>query len=442
MQIQTYLDKLAVLVGDHEPLHLALRLTADRTGVARPVPAAFCIVLDRSGSMAGEPLDRAKQATTLALRNLRPEDRFALVLFDSAAQTMVPLQLPKNRGLLLGEIGRIRPGGSTNLTGGWLLGRDALREAPPGHQRRLLLLSDGHLNAGITDPAQVRQLVVTGLEQDGIRTSALGFGGDYNEDLMAELARATNGEFYDAASPEKFPAIFAAELDGLQQLAVQNVRVRIRQLTFAQVIWPLGEYPEVKRPDGWMELAVGDLVSEEVRVVCFRVEPLRLPLVNGVPAFRDDGEEVAEVEVLYDEVTATGLASRRFMQKVRICPTQDPGEVRMDFEVVQWVAVQRAGQVTAEVGRLMDAGQRDAALDLLFKTLDEPCNKGVGPGVEDAFRVLNDLAQRIQNDDWDAKERKASKYRSSSYRKMSSKPGWFAEEPPPHFKEPPTPPQA
>lgn len=222
---------------------------------------------------------------------------------------------------------------------------------------------------------------------------------------------------------------------------MQNVRVRLRRLTFADLIRPLGEYPEVKRPDGWTEYAVGDLVSEEVRVVCFRVEPLRMPLVNGGPAFPDDGEEVAEVEELYDEVTADGLASRRFTQKVRICPTQDPGAVRMDFECVQWVAVQRAGQVAAEVSRLMDAGQQEAALKLLFNTLSEQANQGGGPGIEDAFRMLNRLAWQIQNHEWDAKERKTSKYRSFSYRKMSSKPGWFAAEPAPHFKEPPTPPK-
>ena len=92
------------------------------------------------------------------------------------------------------RIAEINDGGSTNLSAGWLLGRDELRKAPAGVARRLLLLSDGHLNAGIIEPLAINHLVASGLEQDTIRTACLGFGDGYNEDLMAEMARVTNGK--------------------------------------------------------------------------------------------------------------------------------------------------------------------------------------------------------------------------------------------------------
>ena len=112
----------------------------------------------------------------------------------------------------------------------------------------------------------MRQVVVAGMEQDGVRTSCLGFGDQYNEDLMAELARSTNGQFYDADSPETLPAIFASELEGLQKLAVQNLRLRIQTLDFCEKYSLLGEYPALALPDGRMEFAIGDLVSEEERM--------------------------------------------------------------------------------------------------------------------------------------------------------------------------------
>lgn len=126
--------------------------------------------------MAGLPLAHAKEAAKVAVRNLRPDDRFGLVIFADEARTVIPLQSAANKQPFYDIIDRVTEGGSTNLTGGWMLGRDELRKAEVGTIRRLLLLSDGLLNRGIVEPAAVRQVVVAGLEQDAVRTSCLGFG--------------------------------------------------------------------------------------------------------------------------------------------------------------------------------------------------------------------------------------------------------------------------
>src|SRR6185295_14828734 len=103
-------------------------------------------------------------------------------------------------------------------------------------------------------------------------------------------ARATNGQFYDADSPETLPAIFASELEGLQKLVIQNLRLRIQALDFCEKYSLLGQYPALSLPDGRIEFAIGDLVSEEERIVCFGVQALALPLINGQPAFDLKGE--------------------------------------------------------------------------------------------------------------------------------------------------------
>jgi len=84
-----------------------------------------------------------------------------------------------------------------------MLGRDEIKKSPPDASRRLLLLSDGLLNRGIIDPQAVHQVVKEGLEQDQVRTSCLGFGSKYNEDLMTTMAQASSGQFYDAEAPER-----------------------------------------------------------------------------------------------------------------------------------------------------------------------------------------------------------------------------------------------
>ena len=183
MKTEFLLDYSTILANQARPVHLAIRFQAEGALNPRPRPAAFCVVLDRSGSMEGPPLDHAKQAA----------------------------------------------------------------------------------NHGIVEPPAVRQVVVGGLEQDAVRTSCLGFGDNYNEDLMAELARATNGQFYDADSPETFPAIFASELDGRQRHAVQNLRVRVQALDLCGAYTLLGEYPALALPDGRMEFAIGDPAGADMQ---------------------------------------------------------------------------------------------------------------------------------------------------------------------------------
>jgi Ca-activated chloride channel family protein len=441
VKTEFHLDYPTILANQARPVHFAIRFVAGQVSQPRPQPAAFCAVVDRSGSMAGVPLAHAKEAAKVAVKNLRPGDRFGLVVFDDEARTVIPLQPAANKQAFYEAIDHITDGGSTNLTGGWMLGRDELRKAEAGTLRRLLLLSDGQLNHGIVDPPLVRQVVVAGLEQDGVRTSCLGFGDAYNEDLMAELARATNGQFYDADSPETLPAIFAAELDGLQKLAVQNLRVRLQPLQFCERYAPLGEYPALKLPDGRMEFAIGDLVSEEERVVCFAVQALALPLIAGKPAFDLQGELLLDVEVLWDELLEQGVVSRTLTQQVRIQATQDPAQVVVNSVVAPWITLQKAGVVAAEVNRRMDQGQVHEALAALAKTIQEL--EPYGERAAEAIHVLREMQHKIANDEWNVRERKLSRYRSSNYRKMSSKELWSPQSAPaPSFKQPPKDPNA
>jgi Ca-activated chloride channel family protein len=442
MKITAHLDYKTILANQSRPVHFAIRFEAPRFGQARLRPAAFCVVLDRSGSMGGAPLAKAKQAAVLAARNLRPEDHFSLVVFDDQAQVRIPFQPAAQKETFLRVIEGIEAGGSTNLTGGWMLGRDELKNAAAGTSRRLLLLSDGLLNCGIVEPAAVRQTVAAGLESQNIRTSCLGFGANYNEDLMTALAQATGGQFYDADAPEKFPAIFESELDGLQKIMVQNLRVRLRRLDFCESLEPLGNYPEIQRPEGWIEYGVGDLVSEETRVACFALKVLPLPWVEGRPVVSLEGEQLLEVEIIYDEIGETEIASHTFRQVVRIQATQNPDEVRQQSEVVPWVAMQRAGKVIDDVTRLMDAGNGVAAVAGLRAAIDSL--KGYGPKapVGEAVQQLEAMLKRIEGGEWSLRERKLSKYRSHSYRRMSSSEHWSGSEPPPGFKQPPPSPPA
>ena len=435
MEIKPLLDYETILANTHQPIHFALQLGANEIDSKREQPLDFCVVLDRSASMGGEPLNQAKAAAILAVRNLRKHDRFALIIFNQEAHTLFPLQKVTDKAELTRQIQSIRAGGGTNLTGGWMLGRDALKQGSSSTTRRLLLLSDGQLNQGITDTDQVLGIIFSGLKNDQIRTSSLGFGEHYDEDLLSELANRTNGQFYDANSADKLPPIFEAELDGLQRISAQNIRVRLKPLDFCDNLQPLGTQPSVTLPDGRMEYSLGDLVSGEEQVVCWSMDGLPMPCVDGQPVTSLEGEGLLDVEVVYDEIREEGIGSETFHQIIRIKATQDPAEVTPNGQVVSWTSIQRSGKTISEATKLMDKYDVEGALNLLNTSIERLQALENVDDLKDAINPLALLRDNIRDGRYDAGTRKRAYFKSRNALYMKSKSLWTLDDPMPNYIE-------
>src|SRR5215469_2190175 len=350
MKIDLTLDYQTILRNEARPVHVVGKLTAARLDAgSRPRSVAFAVVLDRSGSMTGEALELAKQACVGIIRNLRPDDLFSVVVFDDTAQVVIPLQKPVDRRGMAESIARISPGGSTNLMAGWLLGRDELLKAGQDCDKKILLLTDGQLNQGIIEPESVEALTRSGFSKDAVRTSCLGFGDDYNEVVLATMSAVGNGELHDAVSPETFPIILAAELDGLQKITAQNVRLRVEPKLFCHSWMQFSDYPEIKLPDGRIEIAIGDLVSEEDRYLLLLTEVLPLPLLpdGSLPASLE-GEELLGLEFVWTEIGSTEIKGCTSTHLVRIRGTQTDDDVVLNQEVIAVIANQIAAKATRE----------------------------------------------------------------------------------------------
>ena len=430
MQIEPHLEYDAILTQPTEPTHLALRLTAPTLGGTRAQPIALSVVLDRSASMSGAPLEQAKDAVRMLVRNLRRNDRFALTVFDSEAHTVLPLRPIEDRDALLQVIDQIDVGGCTNLSAGWMLGRDELKQAPAGLTRRLLLLTDGVMNAGLTDPDQVNRAVALGLESHAIRTSTLGFGDGYEEDLLSRLAATSGGAFYDAQSPERLPAIFAAELDGLQRLVVQNLRVRLQPLMFCEGVVFYGHYPWKDLDEHRVEITIGDLVSEEQRTLLFGLALSALPPgPDGTPIVTLDEEALLTIEVAWDEIADEGIASKTWTQTIHARRVQHPADATLNEEMVPWIATQQAGQAVADAIRADDAGRSGEAIQALRETIQRLAAYPAKTDRADGLRLLRRTLDRLETDGrFTPRTRKLSSASSHDYVEMSSTRLFSAEE--------------
>jgi Ca-activated chloride channel homolog len=270
------------------------------------------------------------------------------------------------------------------------------------------------------------------LEADAVRTSSLGFGDQYDEKLLADLAIATNGQFYDADSPEKLPGIFAHELDGLQKLAVQNLRVRLKRLDFCESFDLLSGYPSVDLPDGRKEFAVGDLVSDEERILCFALEVLPLPWVRGAPVASLEGEKLLELEILYDEIGASGIVSKTHQQLVRIQATSNPDEVKVNESVIGWVALQTAGLAIKRVtDEMTGGGSAQKARTILEEAIRFLSQSGSKEKVDQALQMLNQLLADLDQGILSSRNLKMYKARQFSSQRTSSRMPIESIPPPP-----------
>ena len=222
-------DRPALAAGHPTTLRVLARIQApDASASAAPRrPLHLAIVLDRSGSMAGAPLDEAKRCARLMLDGLAPGDRAAIIAFDDEVTRVAPLTPASNKLALASALTTIESGGSTNLHGGWSAGADELAGKLAGDDvHRVILLSDGCANAGETDLETIAGQCKA-LAQCGVSTSTYGLGNNFNESLMLAMASAGRGNAYYGQTAADLAEPFAAEFALLTSLCARGLVLKV-----------------------------------------------------------------------------------------------------------------------------------------------------------------------------------------------------------------------
>lgn len=318
---------------------------------ARP-PVNLALVLDRSGSMAGEKIERARAAALEVLRRLSADDVFALVAYDSTAQTLIPAQHVGDGRTLEEAILGIRAGGGTALFSGVSLGAAEVRKHTEDSRyfHRIVLLSDGQANVGPSSPEELGRLGAA-LQREGISVTTVGLGLGYNEDLMTRLAMRSDGNTYFAAAGADLPRIFAAELGDVFAVVARRVVVEI---DFPAGVRPLAFVGREGRIHGRRaELTLNQLYGGQEKFALLEVEV--------APGAAGSEREIARARVTFEDArdqrtaTLTALSSVRHSDDRAVIIRSANRQVQTDY-AVNLIADEKDKAVA-----LVDANRKDEA---------------------------------------------------------------------------------
>ena len=351
----------ALLASHDNTLEVLVRIQAPDAPANLPQrnPLNLALVIDRSGSMSGQPLAEARRCAEYVLDGLLPTDRLALVVYDDEVDTLVPaVPIADGREVIRRAIRGIASGGSTNLHGGWYQGvQNLLPHVSQQTVSRVILLSDGCANAGLVDPQAIWAQCVE-FAGAGVGTSTYGLGSGFNEDLMIGMARSGHGTSYYGESAADLMDPFREEFDLLNALCARRLQLEVEPAPGVKVTM-LNEYAAASETAWWLpDLAYG---GEAWAIVRFKV-PKKL-----VGTGADDTVTLGTIALRYTGVDGEPRSLQPAACTLPVLSAAAFGAISEDELLLRRLGELEAAEIQLQARRAAMNGDWDTVMRLLRK---------------------------------------------------------------------------
>ncbi len=365
--METALNNQYRLEGSEEETYLQIDLFAREIKKGKRLPLNIALVIDRSGSMASEnKLEYVKDAAKFVIKNLNKDDILAVVTYENEVDVLFEAGEVKNKKYILDIIDKIIPGGSTNLSGGMVEGyRQVAMNYRTGQVNRVLLLSDGLANRGITNDESL-QAICQEKSRKGISISSYGVGIQFNEDLMLLLAEYGAGNYYYIDQAENIANMFEKELKGLLAVVAQDVSLQI-EIPGQVKVKELYGYLFTKKGNK-IGIKLNDIFAREEKTILLRLK---------VPASRRDSFRVARVILTYNDVINMGKKEKE-VSDIVVSYTKDEKLVEQNENdyIGQTVSLMESTLVMEKAIKMVDEGKKKEA-EIWLKENVAPLKKKV-----------------------------------------------------------------
>ena len=373
-------------------------------------PLNLALVLDKSGSMGEEgKMDFVRQAAHMLVNRMGPEDILTIVTYDNQVRVPISARRVKDNQQFHRIIDGIYPGGRTYLSGGLEEGfRQAKRYRKKGYVSRIILLSDGLANVGVTDFRQLSRRAGT-MYESGIAVSTFGMGYEFDENLLAAMATGGGGSYHYISRPGDILAALKREFNMAASTVASGVEIIIRPMDGCRF--------ESAPGHGWKlegssaVIGLGDLSAGETRTLMARMI---------VPTGNLGDQGVADVAIRYRN-PVTGKTSRYEQAPIILSIVDDPSVHRenIDIKVQEKKAVIETNAMMDEAAKKVDEGDRDGARSIIQKVMGalKASPAASAPAVQEEMERAQEYSGRIDGmDDMDPAEvkemQKDLKYRS------------------------------
>jgi Ca-activated chloride channel homolog len=357
MKTKLILDTDLIAIESEDKVTLMVDLTAPVGEIQASRPArGVQICLDISGSMEGAPLAAAKESILKLIDRLDKKDTFGMVIFDDTAKVAVPTKplIDHDIAQLKKAIRKIQTGGSTDISAGFTLAmREASRTKLEGGTS-LLLISDGHANAGERDP-QFFADVAAKSATEKITSASIGLGNGYDETILEAIAQGGGGAHRFAADIDEAVGAIAAEVDDLLDKVIVNCALRFRPTAMAK-----GQ-PKIEllqRLPYWMDgqdyvVQLGDLYAGENR---------RFIILVDVPGIAALGLcKIADVTIEYTDLAARNEVSVTMPVNVNVVPgDQAAGRIEDPIVKAERMILQAQSEKAIATEEILQGNQKSA----------------------------------------------------------------------------------
>ena len=357
MKTKLILDTDLIAIESEDKVTLMVDLTAPvaENQASRPARGVQ-ICLDVSGSMEGAPLAAAKESILKLIDRLDKKDTFGMVIFDDTAKVAVPTKplIDHDIAQLKKAIRKIQTGGSTDISAGFTLAMREASRAKLAGGSSLLVISDGHANAGERDP-QFFADVAAKSATESIASSSIGLGNGYDETILEAIAQGGGGAHRFAADIDEAVGAIAAEVDDLLDKVIVNCALRFRPTAMAK-----GQ-PKIEllqRLPYWMDgqdyvVQLGDLYAGENR---------RFIILVDVPGIADLGLcKIAEVTIEYTDLAARNEVSVTMPVNVNVVPgDQAAGRIEDPIVKAERMILQAQSEKAIATEEILQGNQKSA----------------------------------------------------------------------------------
>ena len=378
-----------VPAGRRHVSHMEVLLRGHRLDRVRRRPLNVALVLDRSGSMRGRKMADAKEAARRMVRLLEPGDIVSLVSYSDTVSVDWPARrfTGRDEARLLRVIDRLRAGGSTFLEGGMRAGAEQVeRYLDDRRVSRVVLVSDGNANVGVRS-GRALENISRRIAANGIATTTVGLGLDYNEDTMTAIADGGSGNYYYVRESEALGGTFRDELRAMMATAARRLFVRIRPRLGTRVVAVHGF--DAERDGDAVIVPLPDLGETGER---------SLLLELSTPAHMHGAQRLADVELSFMD-----LNGRRYSASSRTA-----------YEVVK---NRRAVQKARDVAVLKRVEEMRIATAL--KDSAKLVEQGRGAEAQRRIQMAVDRAEKVQSR---AKDKRLGSYLRAAKRRAKAAP--------------------